>query len=447
MWLKSIEIKNIKGFREQTISFHNKNKPYKWITLLGENGVGKSTLLQAIGLLLAGSDGAKQLISSISSPQDWVRNNSEYGQLTATIQRNNDDKGIMRNKRGKKYSYDYSYFVIGDKNTRIGRKNYPPNTLNPNPKNSETLDWLRINAFTLDSQGWFAAGYGPFRRLSRKKEDLVSRELKRPDRESNFSTQFKEDDSLKTFQEWMYYLDYRIAKNPDDAKSKQMMELGKEAIIELLPGNIKFDITNDGSILFSLENQLIPITQLSDGFRSIIALVGDLIWRLFQTFSDLTDPRQASGIVLIDELDIHLHPVWQRLIAKKLRTVFPNLQFFVATHSPFVAAGAGDDALTLNVKMINGEVQIEEVENIAAYDVDYILRSPAFGLVSTHSPATQEKIDRYDYLTSNRNNLQGEEIEEYEKLRQFMKEFQPIGGKPEPGSLEDKINKFLEENL
>lgn len=247
----------------------------------------------------------------------------------------------------------------------------------------------------------------------------------------------------------MFFLDYRIAKNPDDSKSKHMMELGKEAIIELLPGNIKFDqVTNDGIILFSLENQLITITQLSDGFRSIIALVGDLIWRLFQTFSHLeTDPRQASGIVLIDELDIHLHPVWQRLIAKKLRTVFPNLQFFVATHSPFVAAGAGDDALTLTVKMINGEVQIEAVENIAAYDVDYILRSPAFGLVSTHSPATQEKIDRYNYLTGNRNNLQGEQIEEYEKLRQFMKEFRPIGGKPEPGSLEDKINKFLEENL
>ena len=167
----------------------------------------------------------------------------------------------------------------------------------------------------------------------------------------------------------MVFLDYRIAKNPDDSKSKHMMKLGKESIIELLPGNINFDqVTNDGIILFSLENQLIPITQLSDGFRSIIALVGDLIWRLFQTFSHLeTDPRQASGIVLIDELDIHLHPVWQRLIAKKLRTVFPNLQFFVATHSPFVAAGAGDDALTLTVKMINGEVQIEAVENIAAY--------------------------------------------------------------------------------
>lgn len=353
MWLKSIKIKDVKGFREQTISFHNKNNPYKWITLLGENGVGKSTLLQAIALLLAGSDGAKKLMLS---PQNWVRNNSEYGQLTATIQRNNDDEGMMLNKGRNKFSYDYSYFVIGNKNTRIGGENYPANTLNP--KNSETLEWLRTNAFTLDSQGWFAAGYGPFRRLSRSEGNPVNlRELQRADRESNFRTQFEENDSLKTFQEWMVFLDYRIAKNPDDAKSKQMMELGKKAIIELLPGNIKFDqVTDDGIILFSLENQLIPITQLSDGFRSIIALVGDLIWRLFQTFSHLeTDPRQRSGIVLIDELDIHLHPVWQRLIAKKLRTVFPNLQFFVATHSPFVAAGAGDDALTLTVKMINGE--------------------------------------------------------------------------------------------
>ncbi|MBS9387326.1 MAG: AAA family ATPase [Dolichospermum sp. BR01] len=446
MWLKSIDIKNIKGFTEQTISFDNKNKPYKWITLLGENGVGKSTLLQAIALLLAGPDAAKKLMIS---PQNWVRNDLEYGQLTATIQKNNDDEGMMQNKGRNKFSYDYSYFFIGDKNTRIGKDNYPANTLNA--KKSETIEWLRTNAFTLDSQGWFAAGYGPFRRLSRTEGNPVRLgELKRKNREDNFTAQFIENEALSTFQEWMVFLDYRIAKNPDDSKSKEMRRLGEEAIIELLPGNIKIDqVTNDGIIIFSLENQLIPITQLSDGFRSIIALAGDLIWRLLQTFSYLEDkdPREASGIVLIDELDIHLHPVWQRLIAQKLRKVFPNLQFFVATHSPFITAGAGEEALTLKLKMINGEVQIEEVDNIAAYDFDYILRSPAFGLVSTHSPDIQNKIDRYDELTSNRNNLQGEELDEYEKLRQFMNEFQPIGGKPEAGSLDDKINRFLKENL
>jgi len=446
MWLKSIEIKNIKGFQEQKILFHHKNNPYKWITLLGENGVGKSTLLQAIALLLAGSDAAKKMVSS---PQYWVRNDSEYGQLTATIQKESDDVGMMQNEGKNKLSYNYSYVLIGNKNIKISQKNYPANTLNPKNKNTDTLEWLRTNAFTLDSQGWFASGYGAFRRLSRTQGNPVRLgELQRKNRETNFSTQFIENEALSTFEEWMVFLDYRIAKNPNDSKSKEMRRLGEEAIIELLPGNIKIDqVTNDGIIIFSLENQLIPITQLSDGFRSIIALAGDLIWRLLQTFSHLEDPRKASGIVLIDELDIHLHPVWQRSIAKKLREVFPNLQFFVATHSPFIAAGAGDDALTLNIKMVNGEVEIEPVENIAAYDVDYILRSPAFGLVSTYSPATQEKIDRYDYLTSKRNNLQGQEIEEYEELRQFMQEFKPIGGKPEPGSLEDKMNKFLEERL
>ncbi len=306
MWLKSIEINNIKGFRAQKILFHNKNNPYKWITLLGENGVGKSTLLQAIALLLAGSDAAKKMMSF---PQNWVRNNSEHGQLTATIQKDNDDEGMMPNKGKNKLSYDYSSFFIGNKNIKIGKEIYPANTLNP--KNSETLEWLRTNAFTLDSQGWFASGYGAFRRLSRTQGNPVRLgELQRKNRETNFSTQFIENEALSTFEEWMVFLDYRIAKNPDDSKSKKMRRLGEEAIMELLPGNIKIDqVTNDGIIIFSLENQLIPITQLSDGFRSIIALAGDLIWRLLQTFSHLEDPRKASGIVLIDELDIHLHPV------------------------------------------------------------------------------------------------------------------------------------------
>jgi len=446
MWLKSVEIKNIKGFTEQKISFNNNNKSYKWITLLGENGVGKSTLLQAIALLLAGPDAAKKLIIS---PQNWVRNNLDYGELRAIIHKDNDDKGMMLNKGRNKFSYDYSYFFIGDKNTRIGVDNYPANTLNA--KKSDTLEWLRTNAFNLDSHGWFAAGYGPFRRISCIETNPVRLgEIKRKSREDNFTAQFNENEALNTFQEWMVFLDYRIAKNPDDAKSKEIMRLGEEAIIQLLPGNIKIDqVTSDGMIIFSLDNQLIPITQLSDGFRSAIALGGDLIWRLFQTFSHVKDkdPREASGIVLIDELDIHLHPIWQRLIAQKLRDFFPNIQFFVATHSPFVAAGAGEEALTLKLKMINGEVQIEQVDNIAAYDFDDILRSSAFDLVSTHSPDIQNKIDRYDDLTSKRDNLQEEELEEYEKLRQFMKEFQPIGGKREAGSLEDKTNRFLEENL
>ncbi len=130
---------------------------------------------------------------------------------------------------------------------------------------------------------------------------------------------------------------------------------------------------------------------------------------------------------------IHLHPSWQRKISGWLRQIFPNLQFFVATHSPLVAAGAGEDALTLRLEWVNGEIEIKPIPNISAYDSDYILRSPAFGLESTHSPETQNKIKRYSELRKKINNLMEEERQEYDHLRTFMKEAQPIGGPPNQG--------------
>jgi hypothetical protein len=227
-----------------------------------------------------------------------------------------------------------------------------------------------------------------------------------------------------------------------------MRKAGEAVIERLLPGDTKIaEVTADGLIQFTVNGQTVPTISLSDGYRSVIALAGDLIWRLLQAFPALDDPTEASGVVLIDELDIHLHPSWQRQIAGWLREVFPNLQFFVATHSPLVAAGGGEDALTLRLDIVNGEVKVTPIDDISAYDADYILRSPAFGLESTHSPETQEKIKRYHELRIKINELIGEERNEYEELRQFMKEAQPIGGPPEPGSLEARTKAFLEANL
>ena len=246
----------------------------------------------------------------------------------------------------------------------------------------------------------------------------------------------------------MVYLEFRIAKDRNDDKAKKMREVGEKVIERLLPGDAKIaEVTADGLIQFTVNGQTVPTISLSDGFRSVIALAGDLIWRLMQAFPDLDDPTQASGVVLIDELDIHLHPSWQREIAGWLREVFPNLQFIIATHSPLVAAGGGEDALTLRLDMVNGEVQVTKIDDISAYDSDYILRSPAFGLESTYSPETQQKINRYYELRTKIDRLIGEERKEYEQLRRFMKEAQPIGGPPEPGSLEARTKAFLEANL
>ena len=247
----------------------------------------------------------------------------------------------------------------------------------------------------------------------------------------------------------MVYLDYRLAKDTSDKEAEKMKKIGEEAIIKLLPGDVKIaGVTTAGLIEVLVDDQKVPTISLSDGFRSVIALAGDLIWRLLQAFPDLDDPTQASGVVLIDELDIHLHPSWQREIAGWLQQVFPNLQFFVATHSPLVAAGAGQEALTLRLNIVDGQLQIGEIPYIdLAADVDRTLRSPAFGLQSTYSPPTEKKIQRYHELKRKNGNLASGERQEYEQLQLFMKEVQPFGDRVNPNSLDARIDAFLEERL
>ncbi|MCP4609532.1 MAG: AAA family ATPase, partial [Planctomycetes bacterium] len=347
-------------------------------------------------------------------------------------------------------NFSYAYLVTGNKpveipisgRKRITRETYTEPTLIE--KTAKLLSWLRSNAFPSNSAGWFAVGYGPFRRLTREHRILIP-SLSPPNRASNFLTQFNDDEPLSSFERWMVYLEYRMAKDPEDQLAQKMREIGESAITELLPGQAKIsEVTKDGLILFELEGQTVPTTGMSDGFRSIIALAGDLIWRLLQTYPDMDDPTQANGVVLIDELDIHLHPVWQRHISEWLQKTFPNLQFIVATHSPFIAIGAGEKALTLKLTMdsIDGTVKVSQVEDISAYDVEHTLRSPAFGLISTYSPQTQKKIEQYHQL-SYLEELDREEKREYRKLSEFMQYAMPVDESPQPDSIEDKMDKFL----
>jgi len=80
----------------------------------------------------------------------------------------------------------------------------------------------------------------------------------------------------------------------------------------------------------------LSLPQLSDGERSFLAVLGDLVRRLALANPELDDPLQGYGVVLIDELELHLHPRWQREVVEKLRETFPNIQFIATTHSPFV---------------------------------------------------------------------------------------------------------------
>ncbi|MDP1606401.1 MAG: AAA family ATPase [Rhodocyclaceae bacterium] len=441
MLIEELTIENVRCFEKTPLKFKNKN----WVTLLGQNGCGKSTVLQSLGLLLAGPEGAQILAAR---PVGWLRDESQRGKLSIKIHQGDSDPGSFGSQKVTR-SFGYSFFITGSDQLTVGNKLYTAPGVHA--VQEKRLTWLRQNAFTSKGTGWFAVGYGAFRRLTRKSEIIVP-SLESPTRYTNFFTQFDEDQPLSAFERWMVYLDYSIVKSDAGEQrhkeAKRQKELGIDAINSVLPHGVRFDsVTAEGRVLFDVGGVKVPTLALSDGYRSVLALTGDLIWRLIQAFPESSDPLKEEGVVLIDELDIHLHPIWQRDIALRLRKQFPNLQFIVATHSPFIAAGAGEEALTLKFSLSDGKTLVEEVRNFSALSVDRVLQSDAFGNVSPYSPQTQEKIDRYDTLLVKRTKLSDKEKTEFEQLSLFVETARPIGGPPEPGSLQSRIEAYLEKTL
>lgn len=418
MWVEKLTLENIKCFDNCEMVFGTANSRYKWVTLLGENGGGKSTALQALGLLLAGPEGATKLLNS---PQGWLKDESRVGKISVKIHQDEQDPGKWGKGKVQTKIFTYNYLITGTQRLSIGKKTYTEPTILEGEDKSQRLSWLRENALLPKGEGWFAAGYGAFRRLTRKGGQTLLPSLQAPLRYTNFSTQFEEDEPLTSFEQWLIYLDYRISKNSEIGKiAEKQREMGIKAINKLLPEGSSFEkIDDNGRIWFTVNEVSVMTLSLSDGYRSILALAGDLIWRLIEAFPESKDPLKEDGVVLIDELDIHLHPTWQRVIPSWLQSVFPNIQFIVATHSPLIAAGAGKDAVTYRVfKAENGNTAVEKIEDVAFQDVDSILQSRAFGLISTYSPDAEVAMDAYLQLKNKPN----KNAEDEKKL----KELQPI---------------------
>ncbi|MCX6270099.1 MAG: AAA family ATPase [Bacteroidetes bacterium] len=436
MWIEDLILENIKCFEKQNIKFGSQKAAYPWITLLGENGTGKSTMLQAIALLLAGPEGAKQLLTR---PDGWLHKETLIGKISIKIHQGENDPNQFGEKKERR-SFGYTFFITGNEKIQIRNKTFTEPVIVEN--SDKILSWLRQNALLPKGKGWFGAGYGAFRRLTRASRILVP-SLQTPLRYTNFSSQFREDEALEAFETWMVYLDYKISKSKDKIAEKQK-NWGIKAINKLLPPGNEFDsIDANGRIWFKVYGDKVSTVALSDGFRSILALTGDLAWRLIAAFPGSEDPLKEEGVVLIDELDIHLHPVWQRTIAGLLRESFPNIQFIMATHSPLVAAGAGEDAVTYRFYRDNKVTKVDQIKNIHAKSVDDILQSDAFGLVSTFSPETQQKIDRY-YTLKKKKKLTTDENNELQTVIPFVQE--ALGYDVEKSETEKELNEYIKRN-
>lgn len=95
-------------------------------------------------------------------------------------------------------------------------------------------------------------------------------------------------------------------------------------------------------MIFKTPEGEVPLDDLSDGYQNVAVWVGDLLYRITSTFGDYKSPLKARGVLLIDEIDLHLHTKWQRSLLSFLKNKLPNFQLIVTTHSPMVAQQADD---------------------------------------------------------------------------------------------------------
>ncbi|MFK7982563.1 MAG: AAA family ATPase, partial [Saprospiraceae bacterium] len=134
----------------------------------------------------------------------------------------------------------------------------------------------------------------------------------------------------------------------------------------------------------------LPLHQLASGYRSLIAMVGDMILKLFRTQPEILDPKELEGIVIIDELDLHFHPKWQKRLPQILTKHFPKIQFIASTHSPipFLGAPKGSVFLTVNRSKETG-ITVERIKHledaIHKLTPNLLLNSPIFAYADLFS--------------------------------------------------------------
>jgi hypothetical protein len=199
--------------------------------------------------------------------------------------------------------------------------------------------------------GWFAAGYGPFRRLAGTSGE-VARLMAGDWTAARFATLFREEASLAETVQWLQQVNYRARSG-----RAGYAEL-EERVIGLLNDGLFPDghsvdrVDPDGLWITRESGPPVRIDEMSDGYRTITALMTDIVRQINECFDGKIEWASSgrpiiltSGVVLVDEIDVHLHVSWQKRIAPWLLKHFPYIQFIVTSHSPYICQSASPGGL------------------------------------------------------------------------------------------------------
>lgn len=383
--IEYIHIKNFKSIDDLKIDFKEDELNKKsWLFLLGENGVGKSSILQAIaiGLKLDEKLITKNLIPSLIKKRK---------QTSEIIIKERNSENIIQTTLVRKTSSieqkgDFNSHIIGYGSLRLSVDDIENNSINDTSKIS-------------------------------------------------YENLFKPTKALNDVTKWLK----SIHKN-----DISFFDRIAYSIKQLLPHD-KSDThlsIKSGEIILGNSDTL--FNELSDGYRSTITLAIDIMMKLSEAQSDMD---KMSGIVLIDELGNQLHPRWQMRIVKQLRTVFPNINFIISTHHPLCLRGAEKEEILLLRNIDNQVVTNTQLPDPASLRIDQILASEFFGLSSLVDPEIEAKFNRYYELLAKNDGINSSEKAEIDLLKDELRNKQQMGASLRDELMYTVIDKLLAEKV
>ncbi len=355
MQINRLYIKNFRGFEEKTFNLNS-----AFTVAIGDNGTGKSTLLQAVQVVAGAFFLGLPYVNRRNITEDEVRfsinkksKQSEY--FTPTIV---EATGFINGSGEFNWRREIAEHgkATSEKTNDIGRIREIAETY-AKSLNTKSRPMLPIIAFFGVKQ---LGGKVSKRKRTKKNRVII--------KDGYYNALGSQTDEA-TFTQWFYYYQENLKT---DLEFKGTYEAVVNAIETAIPylkdvafDNFRLELVADCEIEGQKIKRL-PHSLMSDGLKRMLGIVTDIAYRcvVLNGFKGKDAVKETSGIIMIDELDMHLHPNWQRVVVGDLKKAFPKIQFIVTTHSPFIVQSvSSNELINLDFKMdvTPNELKIDEV--------------------------------------------------------------------------------------
>lgn len=339
MKIENIRIQHFRGFKNLEVKLNP-----EFNLIIGDNGSGKTAILEAINIAIGSF-----FLGIKDMPPQRI---------------NSDDVHIATFGDQEEYQFPVSITALGTlagkslewKRIKTGiTKNTTYQSAGKIKTVAQNLDHLvrHGESVNLPLLAYYATGR--LFNIAIEKDLTDQKENGNKEIASRFRAYKKSLDAKSNFAQFQkWFRGKELAAIQRRGTHDLSLELVREAVVKNLPGCVhvyhEFDPDKPlGLKMVMKDGRILPFNSLSDGTRNFFAILADLAYKCTSLNPHLKENalKETEGIVLIDELDLHLHPEWQRLIIHALRDTFPQIQFIATTHSPFLIQETGQNQLII----------------------------------------------------------------------------------------------------